>query len=120
MEHQLLQRHSAQSQRAPTWLIPGNVAHTAELVGRDGRAADGGSADPDVVQRWLDNGIAPNGEAGRALTKSSVHGFDLTFAARKSVSVLRALTDDVGKSHAGRTRRGDGLSARARRLHLSA
>jgi conjugative relaxase-like TrwC/TraI family protein len=83
--------------RTPTWLIVGDSAGAAELVGLDGRAADGGSADPDVVQRWLDQGIVPNGQSGRAFTKSSVHGFDLTFAAPKSVSLLRALTDDVGE-----------------------
>jgi hypothetical protein len=66
-----------------------------ELVGLDVRAADGGTADPDVVQRWLDDGIAPNGETGRGFTTGSVHGFDLAFAAPKSVSLLRALTDDV-------------------------
>jgi len=81
--------------RAPTWLIAGDAARTVELVGLDGRAADGGIADPDVVQRWLDDGIAPNGHAGRKFTKGSVHGFDLTFAAPKSVSLLRALTTDV-------------------------
>ncbi len=54
--------------RAPTWLIAGDAQMTAELVGLDGRAADGGTADPDVAQRWLDDGIAPNGEAGRAFT----------------------------------------------------
>jgi hypothetical protein len=80
--------------REPTWLIAGDTVRTVELVGLDGRAADGGAADPEVVQRWLDNGIAPGGRAGRAFTKGSVHGFDLTFAAPKSVSLLRALTDD--------------------------
>ena len=54
-------------------------------------------ADAELPARWLDDGIAPNGEAGRAFTKSSVHGFDLTFAAPKSVSLLRALTDDIGR-----------------------
>ncbi len=83
--------------RVPTWLIAGDAAQTAELVGLDGRAADGGTAARDVIRRWLDDGIAPNGEAGRAFTKSSVHGFDLTFAAPKSVSLLRALTDDIGE-----------------------
>jgi hypothetical protein len=99
--HQLLQRHrppsyagrpgSAAGQRGlgeyysegdtrtPTWLIAGDAARTVELVGLDGRAVDGGTADPDLVQRWLDDGIAPNGQAGRAFTKGSVHGFDLTF-----------------------------------------
>ena len=81
--------------RAPSWLIAGEAAHTVELVGLDGRALDGGTADPEVVQRWLDDGIAPDGHAGRAFAKSSVHGFDLTFAAPKSVSLLRALTTGV-------------------------
>ena len=83
--------------RAPTWLIAGDPVRTVELVGFDGRAAEGGPADPEVVQHWLDDGIAPNGKSGRAFTKTSVHGFDLTFAAPKSVSLLRALTDDVGE-----------------------
>ena len=89
--------YSERDTRAPTWLLAGDTARTAELVGLDGRAADGGSADPEMVQHWLDDGIAPNGKAGRAFTKASVHGFDLTFAAPKSVSLLRALTDDVGE-----------------------
>jgi conjugative relaxase-like TrwC/TraI family protein len=81
--------------RAPTWLIAGDGARTVELVGLDGRAVEGGTADPEVVQRWLDDGIAPNGAAGQAFSKGSVHGFDLTFAAPKSVSLLRALTSEV-------------------------
>ena len=83
--------------REPTWLIAGDAARTVELVGLDGRAAEGGTADPDVAARWLDDGIAPNGVAGRGFSKRSVHGFDLTFAAPKSVSLLRALTDDTGE-----------------------
>jgi conjugative relaxase-like TrwC/TraI family protein len=89
--------YSERDTRMPTWLLAGDPARTCELAGLDGRAADGGSADPEVVGRWLDDGIAPNGKAGRAFTKGSVHGFDLTFAAPKSVSLLRALTDDVGE-----------------------
>lgn len=83
--------------RAPTWLVAGDAARTVELVGLDGRAVDGGTADPEAVGRWLDDGVAPNGQAGRAFTKGSVHGFDLTFGAPKSVSLLRALTDNVGE-----------------------
>jgi conjugative relaxase-like TrwC/TraI family protein len=83
--------------REPTWLIAGDAARTVELVGLDGRAADGGAADPEVAARWLDDGIAPNSQAGRGFSKGSVHGFDLTFAAPKSVSLLRALTDDIGE-----------------------
>ncbi|MEE6176835.1 MobF family relaxase [Mycobacterium sp. 050134] len=89
--------YSEADTRTPTWLIAGDAARTAELVGLDGRAVDGGTADPEVVGRWLDDGIAPNGKAGRALAKRSVHGFDLTFAAPKSVSLLRALTDERGE-----------------------
>ena len=52
--------------REPSWLIVGDIARAAGSVGLDGRAADGGSADPDLVARWLDDGIAPNGAHGRA------------------------------------------------------
>jgi conjugative relaxase-like TrwC/TraI family protein len=89
--------YSERDTRTPTWLIAGDTARTAELLGLDGCAADGGPVDPEVVQRWLDDGIAPNAASGRAFAKTSVHGFDLTFAAPKSVSLLRALTDDVGE-----------------------
>jgi hypothetical protein len=89
--------YSERDTRTPTWLLAGDTARTAELVALDGRAADGGSADPEMVQRWLDDGIAPGGKCGRAFTKGSVHGFDLTFAAPKSVSLLQALTDDVAE-----------------------
>jgi conjugative relaxase-like TrwC/TraI family protein len=50
-----------------------------------------------TAARWLDDGIVPNGASGRAFTKDSVHGFDLVFAAPKSVSLLRALTSDVAE-----------------------
>jgi conjugative relaxase-like TrwC/TraI family protein len=86
--------YSQGDSREPTWLVAGDTVRAVGLVGLDGRAVDGGTADPDMVQRWLDDGIAPNGAAGRGFSKGSVHGFDLTFAAPKSVSLLRALTDD--------------------------
>ena len=63
--------YSEADTREPTWLIAGDAGHTAELVGLDGCAADGGAADPDVAARWLDDGIAPNGAAGRAFTKGT-------------------------------------------------
>ena len=87
--------------RATPGSRPGSSPETLpgpwQLVGLDGRAVDGGAAAPDVAARWLDDGIAPNGAAGRGFTKGSVHGFDLTFAAPKSVSLLRVLTDDTGE-----------------------
>ena len=69
----------------------------AELTGLSDAAVAGGFADGDVVTSWLDDGISPAGIEGRAFTKTSVHGFDLTFAAPKSVSLLRALTSDVNE-----------------------
>ena len=49
-----------------------------------------------MVAHWLDDGITPNGPRGRAFGQRGVHGFDLTFCAPKSVSLVRALrTDDV-------------------------
>jgi hypothetical protein len=66
--------YSERDTRMPTWLIVGDTARIAELVGLDGRAADGGPADPDIVQRWLDDGIAPDGKAGRAFTRAGCTG----------------------------------------------
>jgi conjugative relaxase-like TrwC/TraI family protein len=81
----------------PTWIVVGDTAAVGELTGLDAAALHGGFADTAVAARWLDDGIAPNGASGRAFTTGSVHGFDLTFAAPKSVSLLRALTDDIGE-----------------------
>ena len=48
------------------------------------------------MAHWLDDGVTPNGAHGRAFGERGVHGFDLTFCAPKSVSLMRALrTDDV-------------------------
>jgi conjugative relaxase-like TrwC/TraI family protein len=83
--------------RAPTWVIVGDTAAVGDRSGLDGAALDGGFADTADAARWLDDGIAPNGASGRAFTTNSVHGFDLVFAAPKSVSLLRALTNDVAE-----------------------
>ncbi len=89
--------YSESDTRVPTWVVAGDAATVGELTALDGAALDGGSVDTAVAARWLDDGIAPNGATGRVFTKGSVHGFDLTFAAPKSVSLLRALTDDTGE-----------------------
>jgi conjugative relaxase-like TrwC/TraI family protein len=88
--------YSESDTRVPTWVVVGDAAAVGELTGLDAAALHGGFADTAVAARWLDDGIAPNGATGRAFTTGSVHGFDLTFAAPKSVSLLRALTDDIG------------------------
>ncbi|AQA07225.1 AAA family ATPase (plasmid) [Mycobacterium sp. MS1601] len=83
--------------RVPTWVVVGDKATVGEATGLDGAALDGGFADTGVAERWLDDGVTPNGEAGRAFGTNGVHGFDLMFAAPKSVSLLRSLTDDVAE-----------------------
>ena len=72
-----------------------DAQHAAELVGLTHVEAAGGSADLEVVTRWLDDGLAPSGEVGRVFSDGSVHGFDLTFCAPKSVSLIRGRGDDV-------------------------
>ena len=83
--------------RAPVWVVAGDVAAVGDLSGLGGAALEGGFAATAAAARWLDDGVAPNGASGRAFTEDSVHGFDLVFAAPKSVSLLRALTDDVAE-----------------------
>jgi hypothetical protein len=83
--------------RVPTWLVVGNAVAVGERTGLDGAALAGGVANTETAARWLDDGIAPNGASGRAFTTGSVHGFDLTFAAPKTVSLVRALTNDLGE-----------------------
>ena len=83
--------------RVPTWVVVGDKATVGEATGLDGAALDGGFADTEVAARWLDDGVTPSGEAGRAFGTNGVHGFDLMFAAPKSVSLLRSLTDDVAE-----------------------
>jgi len=79
----------------PVWLSAGqDVGSAMRLTGVE---RVGENADLDVVTRWLDDGVAPGGAVGSAFAKGrAVHGFDLTFCAPKSVSLLRGLGDDVG------------------------
>ena len=78
------------------WLLAGDTRTVATLVGLTDAQRAGGDADAELVARWLDDGITPNGAHGRAFGERGVHGFDLTFCAPKSVSLVRALrTDDV-------------------------
>jgi conjugative relaxase-like TrwC/TraI family protein len=81
--------YSERDTRTPVWLCAGDAHQAAELVGLSDVQRAGGEADPEVVARWLDDGVAPNGECGRG-----VHGFDLTFCAPKSVSLIRAVRGD--------------------------
>jgi TrwC relaxase len=88
--------YSERETRTPTWLLAGDTHVTAALVGLTDIQRVGGDADAQVVARRLDEGIAPNGAHGRAFGERGEHGFDLTFCAPKSVSLIRALrSDDV-------------------------
>src|SRR3977135_782229 len=87
--------YSERETRTPVWLLTGDTHTTATLVARTHATRAGGDADAELVARWLDEGIAPNGAHGRAFGERGVHGFDLTFCAPKRVSLVRALrTDD--------------------------
>ena len=90
----LAEYYSEGETRAPVWVCVGDAEQAAALVGLSAADRAGGEADMDVVARWLDDGIAPNGASGRAYGARSTHGFDLTFSAPKSVSLLRALGGD--------------------------
>jgi conjugative relaxase-like TrwC/TraI family protein len=90
--------YSEHETRKPVWVCAGEAHTAARLVGLSDVQRAGGDADSAVVARWLDDGVAPNGARGRAFGTRGVHGFDLTFAAPKSVSLVRALRgDDVAQ-----------------------
>ncbi|MFN6554246.1 MobF family relaxase [Mycolicibacterium septicum] len=86
--------YSEHDTRTPVWVAAGNSRAAAKLLGLSDIQRAGGEADSTLVARWLDDGIAPNGAMGRTFGTRGVHGFDLTFAAPKSVSVLRVLRGD--------------------------
>jgi conjugative relaxase-like TrwC/TraI family protein len=108
--------YSENETRIPTWMVTGDKERVSALIGLSVEDLDGGMADPEVVARWCDDGAAPNGLTGRAFndapapvddngrplldddgfelqSRQSVHAFDCTIAAPKSVSLIRAHTD---------------------------
>ena len=115
--------YSERDTRTPVWLCAGDTRTVAELVGLSEVQRAGGEADPEVVARWLDDGVAPNGECGRAFGTRAVHGFDLTFCAPKSVSLIRAVRGDdvadkaIADAHTTAMTRGDGVPRGACRIH---
>jgi hypothetical protein len=86
--------YSEHETRTPTWLLAGDIRTVASLVGLSEAQRAGGQADAHRVAPWLDDGIAANEAQGRAFGQRGVHGFDLTFCAPKSVSLVRALRGD--------------------------
>ena len=93
----LAEYYSEGETRIPTWLVVGDKQLISHATGLTDAELEGGDANTDDVRIWLDDGQSPNGKASREFTDNSVHGFDLTFAAPKSVSLIRALTDDIAE-----------------------
>jgi conjugative relaxase-like TrwC/TraI family protein len=93
----LAEYYSEGETRVPTWLVVGDKEALSRTTGLTDAELQGGDADTEDARVWLDDGRAPNGAEGRAFTDKSIHGFDLTFAAPKSVSLIRALTDDIAE-----------------------
>ncbi|NTY60122.1 MobF family relaxase [Mycolicibacterium sphagni] len=86
--------YSEHDTRTPVWLCSGDARRAAALVGLSDLERTGGEAKTDVVDQWLVGGESPNGASGRGFRSGSVHGFDLTFCAPKSVSLIRAIRAD--------------------------
>lgn len=93
----LAEYYSENETRIPSWLVIGDKRAISKATGLTESALDGGDADTDAARVWLDDGRTPNGACGRKFNEKSVHGFDLTFSAPKSVSLIRALTDDIAE-----------------------
>lgn len=90
--------YSGHETRTPVWVCAGDANTAARLVGLSDVQRAGGEANSAVVARWLDDGVTPSSARGRAFGARGVHGFDLTFAAPKTVSLMRALRgDDVAQ-----------------------
>jgi conjugative relaxase-like TrwC/TraI family protein len=87
--------YSDKDTRTPVWMCAGDQVKAAGLTGLTDADRAGGQANPDVVARWFDDGIAPSGASGRRFSERANHGFDLTFCAPKSVSLARVFGDDV-------------------------
>ncbi|WP_413783431.1 hypothetical protein [Mycolicibacterium obuense] len=62
----LAEYYGERDTRTPVWTCAGDTRAAAELVGLADGSRAGGNADPEVVARWLDEGVAPSGECGRA------------------------------------------------------
>ena len=66
--------YSERETRTPVWLLAGDTHTVATLVGLTDAQRAGGDADAELVARWLDDGIAPNGAHGRAFGSAGCTG----------------------------------------------
>ena len=78
-------------QPASVWLRGENVAEVSAFLGTNSGAVASGK----TVDDWFNKAVAPSGKRlGKALGDKGVPGFDLTFCAPKSVSLLWAMGAD--------------------------
>jgi hypothetical protein len=68
--------YSEHETRTPQWLVAGDTRRAAVLAGLSDAQRAGGDADPVVVARWLDDGVAPNGARGRTFGELVVARID--------------------------------------------
>ncbi|CAM3426462.1 MobF family relaxase [Tsukamurella hominis] len=95
----LTEYYSEGNRRAPRMVLAGDQEAVAELVG----LPSGHVISEKQIHAWWSEAQAPSGAMGRAFaaptvdalgrSRDGVHGFDLTFAAPKSVSVMRGMAD---------------------------
>ena len=79
---------------ATAWILVRRSAQVRAVSDALGVAV-GAVVGGDRVRDWFNKAVAPSGEKlGRAPKKSGVPGFDLTFCAPKSVSILWGVADD--------------------------
>ncbi|WP_259158800.1 MobF family relaxase, partial [Corynebacterium sp. ES2715-CONJ3] len=78
-------------QPGSVWLRGDNVGELSAFLGVDNGAIVSGK----LVEDWFNNSVAPSGIGlGRVLGDKGVPGFDLTFCAPKSVSLLWGMSAD--------------------------
>lgn len=115
----LTEYYSEHNTRQPVWITVGDRPAVEGIVG----VTDGVAADNDAVDRWLQEGIAPSGASGKKIPeeiagkRAPVHGFDLTFSAPKSISVMRGCA--LGSDQADVLRRAHDVAVRAAMEYLA-
>ena len=78
-------------QPASVWLRGEKLSEVSAFLGTDNGAIVSGK----TVENWFNKAVAPSGAGlGNAPRKDSVPGFDLTFCAPKSVSLLWGMGAD--------------------------
>lgn len=118
-------------QPASVWLRGEKVAEVSAFLGAENGAVVSGK----TVENWFNKAVAPSGvKLGKALGDKGVPGFDLTFCAPKSVSLLwgmgadssvRSIVDEAHQAavsqaldylseHAGYTRKQDPTASKKR------